>query len=124
MAWDLLIYPLSVCLIGSLALSGQSSTKAILNSSALTQLGTVSYSLYMSHAAIEWAANQTIRVILHKQEFIDGYGNSIPRLGRGDAIAIAVLVTTTVIVASLFVYTWVESPARDKSRALARQIWG
>ena len=124
MAWDLLIYPLSVCLIGSLVLSGQGSTKAFLNSPLLTQLGTVSYSLYMSHAAIEWAANQAIRVFLRKQEFIDTYGNSIPRLGRGDAIAITIMITMVVIIVSLLTYIWIENPMRNRSRVIAKRLWG
>ena len=124
MAWELLIYPLSVCLIGSLVLSGPGATKSFLNTLILTQLGAVSYSLYMSHAAVEWAANQAIRMFMKKQEFIDGYGHSIPRLGRGDTVAISILITMAVIVLSLLVYVWVESPLRDRTRVVAKRLWG
>jgi peptidoglycan/LPS O-acetylase OafA/YrhL len=121
--WDLLIYPLSVLLIAALVLSSGGFTKSFLNTAPLTGLGAISYSVYMSHAAIEWAANQAVRIVLKKPEFIDGYGNSIPRLSAGEALTVTALVTLAVVITSVFVYRWVEGPLRDKSRSYAQTRW-
>jgi peptidoglycan/LPS O-acetylase OafA/YrhL len=123
MAWDLLIYPLSVLLIVSLVLSSGGISQTVLNSSILTGLGTISYSVYMSHAAIEWAANQAVRVILKQPEIIDAYGHSIPSLSAGVTWVVSALITLTVIVTSIFVYRWVESPLRAKTRSYAQKRW-
>jgi len=122
-AWDLLIYPLSVLLIVSLVLSSGGISQKLLNSTPLTGLGTISYSVYMSHAAIVWAANQAVRMILNQPEIIDAYGNSIPSLSAGVTYAVTAMITLIVIVTSTIVYRWVESPMRAKSRSFAQKRW-
>jgi peptidoglycan/LPS O-acetylase OafA/YrhL len=121
MTMDLLIYLLSVLLIASLILSRGGVVRKILNLPGLTRLGTISYSLYMSHAAVEWAANQAVRLLMKKPEFIDAYGNSIPRLSAGEALTVAILITVAVILISELAYRFVENPFREHSRGFARK---
>jgi peptidoglycan/LPS O-acetylase OafA/YrhL len=75
----------------------------------------------MSHAAVEWAANQAVRLLMKKPEFIDAYGNSIPRLSSGEALTVAILITVAVILVSELAYRFVENPFREHSRGFARK---
>ena len=121
MAYDLVIYPLSALLIASLVLSSDSAAKTILNFPGLTRLGAISYSLYMSHAALEWVANQAVRLVLKPPEFIDGYGNSIPKLSQYQALTASGLVVVALVILSSLVYRFVENPSRETSRLLAKR---
>jgi peptidoglycan/LPS O-acetylase OafA/YrhL len=121
MAVDLLIYPLSALLIASLVLSSDGLVKRMLNLRQLKQLGAVSYSLYMCHAAVEWAGHQSVRLLMKKPEFIDTYGNSIPRLNAGEALLATLLITVAVVAVSALSYRFVENPMRERSRDFARR---
>jgi peptidoglycan/LPS O-acetylase OafA/YrhL len=118
---DLLIYPLSIMLIASLVMSAGGLSKRILNLRALTKLGAISYSLYMCHAAVEWAANQAVRLLLKKTEFIDAYGNSIPRLGAGETLVVTLLIVLVTIGISTLTFRLVETPFRERSRDIAKK---
>lgn len=122
LSWDLLIYPLSMVLIASLVLSDEGLVKNVLNFRGFTLLGAISYSLYMSHAAVEWAANQAVRVLMKKPEFIDGYGNSIPSLSTVEALMVTFLIAVVVVAVSTAVYYFVENPFRERSRHVARRL--
>ena len=118
---DLVIYPLSALLIASLVRSKDSCVKWLLNLRGLTSLGAVSYSLYMCHASVEWAANQAVRVLLKRPEFIDAYGNSTPRLNPAEALIVTTLIVLTVLAISAISYRLIESPGRARSRTFAQK---
>lgn len=116
--YDPLIYLLTAALIASLILSPESSLKRLLSLKALTWLGAISYSVYMSHAAIEWAANQFLRVVLKRPEvLIDG--KSIPQLSGTETFIACAAIAWAVLSVSSLVYIYVEKPWRERSRHFA-----
>lgn len=117
--FDLLIYFLTAALIASLVLSQEGFLKTLLNLKALTWLGAVSYSVYMSHAAIVWATNQVIRVISKRPEIIGANGKSYPQLSQLDSLIACVVVVLCVLLTSALVYNFIEKPIREKSRRFA-----
>lgn len=116
--YDPLIYFLTAALIASLILSHQSVLKRLLSLKALTWLGTISYSVYMSHAAIEWAANQFLRVVLKRPEVIID-GKSIPQLSGTEAFVACAAIAGAVLCVSSLLYIYVEKPWRERSRRFA-----
>ena len=116
--FDLLIYLLTAALIATLVLSKNGIFKTILRFRFLTWLGAVSYSVYMSHSAILWVANQVIRVVLKKPELAVG-GLSTPQLSQPEALFACVVVVSVVLIVSAFVYNFIEKPMREKSRRFA-----
>jgi len=117
--FDHLIYFLTAALIVSLIFSKNGILKTILKLNFLTWLGTISYSVYMSHSAIEWIANQVIRVLLKKPEIIGIYGISIPQLSELETLLACVVVALVVLTVSGFLYKFIEKPMREKSRQFA-----
>ena len=117
--FDLLIYFLTAALIATLVLSKNGTLKTILRFKFLTWLGAVSYSVYMSHATIEWVVNQVIRVVLKKPEIVGVDGKSIPQLSQLETLFACVVVASVVLIVSAFVYNFIEKPMREKSRRLA-----
>lgn len=116
---DPLIYPLSALLVASLVLSKNGVVKRVLGLRCLMLLGNISYSLYMSHALVEWVANQAVRFIMKRPEFIDAYGNSIPGLSPSETLLVTFLIVLSVVSVSAVAYRYVESPWREKSRKFA-----
>jgi peptidoglycan/LPS O-acetylase OafA/YrhL len=115
---DLIIYPLSAALVASVVMAKESHLNRFLRGKHLVYLGTISYAVYMSNAAIFWAANQFVRVVLKRNELIVGT-KSTPQLTAVEAIAAAALVITAVLVVSICIYEFLEKPARDRSRRYA-----
>lgn len=117
--FDLLIYFLTATLIATLVLSKNGTLKQILRFRFLTWLGAVSYSVYMSHAAIEWVVNQVIRVVLKKPEIVGVDGKSFPQLSRLETLFACIVVISVVLMISTLVYNFIEKPMREKSRRFA-----
>jgi peptidoglycan/LPS O-acetylase OafA/YrhL len=117
--YDLLIYFLTAGLILSIVNSNNRALNKALNGRLLIWLGTISYSIYMSHFAIVWFANQVIRVVLKKPEIIDIDGKSLPQLTQAEAVVASLVVGAAVLLVSAFVYSYVEKPLREKSRRFA-----
>lgn len=116
--FDLLIYLLTATLIATLVLSKNGILKTILRFRFLTWLGTVSYTVYMSHSAILWVVNQVIRVVSKKPELVVN-GLSTPQLSQLEALFACVVVVLIVLIVSAFVYNFIEKPMREKSRSFA-----
>lgn len=116
--FDIIIYFLASALIVSLVLSQGGLLKKILNLRVFVWLGSISYAIYMSHAAVEWAANQFVRVILKKPEIVMHDG-SVPQLSELEALVAWGLVTAVVFVISELVCRFIEEPCREKSRYFA-----
>ena len=116
--YDLAIYFLTALLVISIVQSEDSPGKRLLRSKALTWLGKISYSMYMSHFVIEWFANQTIRVVMKRPERSqDGW--SVPTLSLGETIIAYGLVVLVVLFVSHWVFRLVEQPLRERSRKFA-----
>jgi peptidoglycan/LPS O-acetylase OafA/YrhL len=114
--FDVLTYFLAAALIASLVLSKNGPLNKVLNLRSLTGLGAVSYSVYMSHAAIEWVANQILRYALKKPEILSAGGKSTPQLSQLETLLACIAVGLAVLLVSSFVYKCIENPMREKSR--------
>ena len=113
--FDYLTYFFTAALIFTLVSSSKGILKRLLNVKALTWLGTISYSVYMSHFAIVWMANQFFRFVLKKpQGIIDGV--NVPQLSFLEAVIACFLIVSIVLIVSNLVYEYIEKPLRLKSR--------
>lgn len=116
--YDVVIYFLTAALIASIVLSKNGYLNYALNLKILTWLGSVSYAVYMSHAAILWIANQVIRVILKKPEILISE-KSTPQLNDIETLIAWGVITLIVLMVSSLVYRIIEKPMREKSRRFA-----
>lgn len=116
--YDLTIYFLTAALIASVVLSKSGYLNNVLNLKVLTWLGSISYAVYMSHAAILWVLNQVLRVILKKPEILIN-DKSTPQLTNAETLIAWIALTIIVLSFSAFVYRFIEKPMREKSRRFA-----
>lgn len=121
--WDVAIYPLTAALIATLVLAPDGWLNRVLRCSWLIWLGTASYSIYMSHTLIVWAANQAVRRVFYAQDQVNAAGLSVPSLTLPQALVAAAAVVVMVIAVSAFCYRWIEAPSRARSRQLAERWW-
>jgi peptidoglycan/LPS O-acetylase OafA/YrhL len=117
-SYDLLINVLSALLILCIAGSADGVAKKILRAPALKWLGTISYSLYMTHTLVIWVFIQVHRVLLKRPE-ISVHGKSVPQLDFMEAAVSYILVLACVLLASWLAYRFIEAPFRTKSRKSA-----
>lgn len=118
-AYDVAIYFLTAGLIGALVLQKNGLLNRVLRFGGFVWLGAISYSLYMSHSAVEWVANQLFRVVLKVPEVIAVTGRSIPQLsGFSTLLGVSFIVILSFAVSAL-VYKYVEKPWRERSREFA-----
>ena len=116
--YDPFIYLLTALLILTLLKAKNNYVNRVLRSPALKWLGTMSYSIYMSHACIIWIINVYLLAILKKPlNFIEG--RFIPKLSGWEAFATYFIVLIAVIFISTLVYKYIEQPFRFKSRDYA-----
>jgi peptidoglycan/LPS O-acetylase OafA/YrhL len=118
-SYDVAIYFLTAGLLGALVLQKNGLLNSVLRLNILVWLGSISYSLYMSHAAVEWVANQIFRVVLKVPEVIAPSGRSIPQLSGVSAILGVLFIVIFSFLVSSLVYKFVEKPMRKKSREFA-----
>jgi peptidoglycan/LPS O-acetylase OafA/YrhL len=115
---DLAIYPLSVAVVFFIALAPADGPMKILRTSPFVWLGTVSYSIYMVHAAVEWGMDQVLHFLTHAKE-IQLPRHDMPVLDAGGTIGIVAVIATIalVLLVSHFTFAWIEKPFRDWSKA-------
>lgn len=94
--YDVVIYALSATLIATIVLERNGYLNRVLNLYFLVFLGTISYGVYMTHAAIIWITNQFIRVFIQKPETIWN-GRSIPALNTDETLTASAILLLTVI---------------------------
>lgn len=119
---DPLIYPLASLMIATVVLSEDGMLHRGLRHRWLISLGTVSYSLYMSHAAVLWTINQAIRLLMHPPEAIANK-SSAPQLPAGTAAALCGLSLVLCLALSVVIYRYLEAPSRTASRRLTDQLF-
>ena len=119
-AWDPLIYALSALLITALVLTPDSAVNRVLRLKGLTWLGALSYSVYMSHAAIVWTINQVFRVVFKMPEIVaaGGDGKSTPQISGLTTLAACAVIVLAVLLVSAVVHHVLEKPLRERSRRL------
>lgn len=116
--FDIAIYFLTATLIFSLLRSNSGLVNRVLKLNILTWLGTISYSVYMSHGAIIWVVIQVFRVLIRVPE-VGVPGKSTPQLSTGQALVAYLVIILSVLAISQIMYSFVEKPFREKSRRLA-----
>jgi peptidoglycan/LPS O-acetylase OafA/YrhL len=102
---DIAIYPLSAVLILALASPVEGTVKALLRARLPLWLGTVSYSIYMSHAFVIALAEKVLRIGLGKTE-----------LPLWEAAIAHLLILAVVLAVSAYIHRFVEVPFRDAAR--------
>lgn len=113
---DPFIYLLSSLLLLTLVVQRDGLLNRMLRQRFLVWLGTISYSVYMSHLAVIWGVNQFIRLILQRPEAIGVDGISVPQLAAWEMLVAIGVVLVVVIMVSVLVYRLVEQPWRVRSR--------
>lgn len=115
--YGLVIYPASALLIAGILLSKNNVFNRYLSKPWLVWLGTVSYSLYMSHGAVLWFYNQFIRVAFRHPEIMIR-GISTPQFTTVQSILLAIVYIAACLVLAQQMYSHIEKPFREKSRKL------
>jgi peptidoglycan/LPS O-acetylase OafA/YrhL len=115
--YDPVIYVLTSVLILSIVLTEGGYVKSVLRANWLVWLGTISYSIYMSHLFVVWGLSQTVRVMLHRPDVRVG-GRMVPEMTDFEAIVGIFTVVGIVLLLSHVVYNTVEAPLRKRSRQL------
>jgi peptidoglycan/LPS O-acetylase OafA/YrhL len=110
--FDILIYFLCAGLIISLIHTSDNPLKRILRSRIFTELGKISYSLYMSHMLIIWTVCNLLQFIIHKLHINDTLKFSL-------AYVTTIFITISI---SYFLFHIIEKPYREKSRKAASKI--
>jgi len=110
------IYPISACVVLSLALAPHSPINTALGWGPLRWLGEVSYSVYMCHAFVLAIARRVVRALKFPEVMVDGVATAqVPPL-------VGVLLCVGSVVAALvtawLTYRFVENPGRLKARQL------
>jgi peptidoglycan/LPS O-acetylase OafA/YrhL len=110
--FDLLVYPLSVLLVLLVALAPKGGPVGFLHTRPMQWLGAISYSLYMAHYMVMWAALAALRALTHVKDVpqqVLPVSMTIGNLALLAALALSLGV-------SYLVHVTVEKPWRDWSR--------
>jgi peptidoglycan/LPS O-acetylase OafA/YrhL len=116
-SFDPVTYLLSAALILTLVCSGRGWLRSALGWKAITWLGTVSYSIYMSQTMVVWVVNQVFRVVL-KAPAVMREDRMTPQLPVVEAAVGYLIVVGCVLLISQITYKLVEAPFREWSRDL------
>lgn len=94
-------------------LQATSRLRVVLEWPCFVWLGTISYSLYMTHSIVAWSMTQILRFGLHADTGVDARGNVVLVLDQQMA-AIAIVVTVLlVLLFSQLTYRYIEQPFRN-----------
>jgi peptidoglycan/LPS O-acetylase OafA/YrhL len=113
---------MSAVIVLTLTISKNGFLVRILEYGPLVFLGDLSYAIYMSHACILWITNQVIRVLFKKPELLVE-GRFIPQLALNQTILIIFIFILTTLAISYFVFKFIETPLRKKSRIMADKLF-
>lgn len=114
--WDSAIYFLTAGFIAALALSPRGLFHRLLQGRVLVWLGSISYSVYMSQAAVLWLLGHALRRVFQGPYLLDAQGQAILQLSAGQALAVAALMLALVLLLGQLSYRFIEKPFRERSR--------
>ena len=117
--FDIAIYGLTAALIVALLRTNDFIPSKLLRTPVLVWLGTISYSIYMSHAAVIWVTNQVVKLISDLPMIIGPDGGSIQRLSAPAALLASAAIFIVVLTVSALTFRFVERPSREASRRIA-----
>ncbi|MDB5571255.1 MAG: acyltransferase 3 [Hyphomicrobiales bacterium] len=119
-AYDPLMLPLAAALLVCAVSCGPGWTRGALNGRALAWLGSISYSLYMSHTLVVWGVTQALRLGLRRPEAaLEGV--FAPQLSLPEAALANAFILALALAFAAIVFHALEKPSRDISRALLAQ---
>lgn len=94
----------------------------ILTTRPLRWLGRISYSVYMTHASVQWVISQVLSVGFHRPKVLFA-GEPISELSPTAGIATLSIYMVIVLAVSHVTFKVIEEPFRIKSRQIAARIW-
>jgi peptidoglycan/LPS O-acetylase OafA/YrhL len=115
---DFLIYPITAWLVVALVVSRDGAPRRLLRCHPLVRLGTLSYSIYMSHVLALVVVNRAVRVFLDRPEAAVAR-RLVPQLGLSEALLACCIVLALVVALSFLSYRLIEQPCREWSRRVA-----
>jgi peptidoglycan/LPS O-acetylase OafA/YrhL len=117
--WSYAMPPLSAALILGLVTAPEGAVARFLSSKYLVWLGTVSYSIYMTHAAIEWLVSTALVHVAGVARLPLGQGRESVMTAPLPGLALVFLYVALVLLVSGFTYSRIEAPFRSVSRSRA-----
>jgi peptidoglycan/LPS O-acetylase OafA/YrhL len=94
----------------------------ILITRPLRWLGQISYSLYMTHASVQWVMSALLSSVFHRPKVLFA-GEQIFVLPPSAGIGTLIVYVVIVLALSTATFKFIEEPFRIRSRQLADQIW-
>ena len=116
--YDAIIYLISALLIIALVLPGKSIVKNFLSSAYLVFLGSISYSIYMSHYIIIRLFDMSLRRFF-AFPVVELNGSLVVELSTFQTILITTIMLFSTVLISYLLNKYVETPFRDRSRHFA-----
>ncbi|GGI15912.1 acyltransferase family protein [Oxalicibacterium faecigallinarum] len=112
---DLWIYLFTAVLVLAIVLSDDGAIRRMLRLRFFLWLGTISYSIYMSHSALLWSFNQVHRFFFKRSEILIE-GRMVPQLSFVQALLSYIVILALLLLLSHLVYRFIEHPLRERSR--------
>jgi len=119
--YDLLVICITALLIFSLVLGPGGYLGWFLSGKIFVWLGSISYSLYMSHVFVIYLTEQILRRLIGFRPAVEGgqFSLQVPIWSAVVAYGVTILV---ILLISQIVHECIEKPAREKSRQIVRGI--
>ena len=118
---DFVVYFLTAALVLAIVFSEDGIIRRVLRMRFFVWLGTISYSIYMSHSALLWLFNQVHRFFFQRSEILIE-GRMVPQLGFWQALLSYLIIIGLLLAVSHLVYRYVEQPWRERSRRTALKL--
>ena len=118
---DLWIYLLTAILVLTIVLSDDGAIRRVLRLRFFLWLGTISYSIYMSHSALLWGFNQVHRFFFKRSEILIE-GRMVPQLSFVQALLSYIVILGLLLLLSHLVYRYLEQPVRERSRKVQLKL--
>jgi peptidoglycan/LPS O-acetylase OafA/YrhL len=120
--WASYLFPLlSSLIILAVVCSPVTAIHRTLASVPLRWLGKISYSVYMTHAAVQWVISQVLETQFHRPNVLFA-GERIFVMSTATGTALLVVYVGVVLALSHITFTLIEEPCRLRSRQFASRI--
>ncbi|NRP19367.1 hypothetical protein LPJGGPFB_02622 [Ensifer adhaerens] len=108
---EILLPPLfALTIVAVASLEADTSLRRFLEWPFFVWLGTVSYSVYLTHSIVGWVVTQVLRFGLKVPTHVAADGDTVLALGQGFATLVTLAATAAVLVASYLTYRFIEKP--------------
>jgi len=116
--------PLFFCvlIIQAALLDEQSYASRILHTKPLVYLGTISYSVYMTHSLVWWVVNNGLRFVFKVPTYTDENGSKILDISHTQSSLLVIFTMILVIAISHFTYLFIENRFRKGVKRKQYQV--